>query len=112
MLNITMILGQMLNRLTRDGEGKLGPMWEDDPLSHPALQRMSLEELADLPFDRGPVHLDGPCGYRRESDSHEAADPKCPLGETRRTRRLAPGSRSASRRSFRLKSLPTRCVSR
>jgi hypothetical protein len=23
-----------------------------DPLSHPALQRMTLEELADLPFDR------------------------------------------------------------
>jgi hypothetical protein len=27
--------------------------WED-PLAHPALQRMSLEELADLPFERGP----------------------------------------------------------
>ena len=24
-----------------------------DPLSHPALQRMTLEELADLPLDRG-----------------------------------------------------------
>lgn len=26
----------------------------DDPLSHPALQRMTLEQLADLPFDRTP----------------------------------------------------------
>ncbi len=27
--------------------------WERDPLSHPAVQRMSLEQVADLPFDRG-----------------------------------------------------------
>jgi len=27
--------------------------WDRDPLSHPDLQRMTLEQLADLPFDRG-----------------------------------------------------------
>ena len=26
--------------------------WECDPLAHPALQRMSPDELADLPFER------------------------------------------------------------
>ncbi|WP_262270240.1 hypothetical protein [Microvirga yunnanensis] len=26
----------------------------DDPLSHPALRRITLEQLADLPFDRAP----------------------------------------------------------
>jgi hypothetical protein len=30
----------------------------DDPLSHPALQRMTLEQLADLPFDRGPASME------------------------------------------------------
>ncbi|RZS88245.1 hypothetical protein EV217_0628 [Phyllobacterium myrsinacearum] len=30
--------------------------WRRDPLSHPALQAMCLDELADLPFD--------PCGLR------------------------------------------------
>jgi hypothetical protein len=30
---------------------------ERDPLSHPALQRMTLEQLADLPFDRGSPPL-------------------------------------------------------
>lgn len=30
--------------------------WRRDPLSHPALQAMGLDELADLPFD--------PCGLR------------------------------------------------
>ena len=30
--------------------------WKRDPLSHPILQRMSLEQLADLPFDRGACH--------------------------------------------------------
>jgi|GEM_PF-3032841 len=33
--------------------------WRRDPLSHPDLQRMSLQELADLPFD--PTRIgDGP----------------------------------------------------
>jgi hypothetical protein len=29
--------------------------WCRDPLSHPALQAMRLDELADLPFDRCTV---------------------------------------------------------
>jgi hypothetical protein len=73
MLNMISILRQMLHRPSQEARGSLGIAWEDDPLAHPALRRMSLEELADLPFDRGTVHLDKPCGYRRESDSHEAA---------------------------------------
>lgn len=28
--------------------------WQQDPLTHPALRRMSPRALADLPFDRGP----------------------------------------------------------
>jgi hypothetical protein len=32
----------------------------DDPLSHPALQRMPPEQLADLPFDRGRASVE--CG--------------------------------------------------
>jgi len=38
--------------------------WERDPLSHPDLQRMTLEQLADLPFDRGPppTGLGDTCG--------------------------------------------------
>jgi hypothetical protein len=32
----------------------------DDPLSHPALQRMTPEQLADLPFDRGRASVE--CG--------------------------------------------------
>jgi len=27
--------------------------WAEDPLSHPALRNMTLEQLADLPFERG-----------------------------------------------------------
>ncbi len=27
------------------------PKWRSDPLSHPVLQSMSQEELADLPFE-------------------------------------------------------------
>jgi len=31
-------------------------MWRNDPLSHPDLQTMSLNQLADLPFDRTRNH--------------------------------------------------------
>jgi hypothetical protein len=31
--------------------------WYRDPLSHPAVDRMSERELADLPFDRGRKRL-------------------------------------------------------
>ncbi|PSH63916.1 MULTISPECIES: hypothetical protein [Phyllobacterium] len=30
--------------------------WYRDPLSHPALEAMELDELADLPFDPQAVH--------------------------------------------------------
>jgi hypothetical protein len=30
--------------------------WYRDPLSHPALEAMELDELADLPFDPRAVH--------------------------------------------------------
>jgi hypothetical protein len=43
----------------------------DDPLSHPAIRRMSLDELADLPMR--PV--------RRPSGA--AAGPACPAGRRR-----------------------------
>jgi hypothetical protein len=33
---------------------------ERDPLSHPSLQRMSLEQLADLPFERGSSSMEHP----------------------------------------------------
>ena len=36
----------------RDTAETLCRAWRRDPLSHPALQRMTLTELADLPFDR------------------------------------------------------------
>lgn len=34
--------------------------WRNDPLAHPVLERMSVRELADLPFDRpaSPVRFD------------------------------------------------------
>ena len=55
MLNLMPYLKILLPRpVLRDaGAGREAGAWED-PLSHPALQRMSLEELADLPFERGP----------------------------------------------------------
>jgi hypothetical protein len=47
----------------------------DDPLSHPALLRMTLEQLADLPFDRGIRSEE--CGSirteRSASSSHKEA---------------------------------------
>jgi hypothetical protein len=56
MLNFIPFLKTLMQRPGRyrargdDGSDK---EWEYDPLSHPALERMTLEELADLPFDRG-----------------------------------------------------------
>lgn len=49
-------LRKLLERLARSLEPK-DPLswkqeWEADPLSHPDLQRMTLEQLADLPFER------------------------------------------------------------
>ena len=53
MLNLISCLKHRLLSLIRD-DGGGREAWEDDPLSHPVLQGMSLEQLADLPFDRGP----------------------------------------------------------
>ena len=36
----------------RDRAEALCRAWRRDPLSHPALRKMTLTELADLPFDR------------------------------------------------------------
>ena len=55
MLNLMPYLKSLLPhpvQWVRDAAGEAGR--ECDTLSHPALQRMSLEELADLPFERGP----------------------------------------------------------
>ncbi|QDZ00437.1 hypothetical protein FQ775_08635 [Nitratireductor mangrovi] len=47
---------------TRAGASNKGENvpWRNDPLAHPALERMSMRELADLPFDRpaSPVRKD------------------------------------------------------
>lgn len=34
--------------------------WRRDPLAHPALEAMSVRELADLPFDRYRLLQDAP----------------------------------------------------
>jgi hypothetical protein len=55
MLNLISFLRAILPRpvqWAREAASEAGA-WESDSLAHPALQRMSLEELADLPFDRG-----------------------------------------------------------
>jgi hypothetical protein len=48
---------KLLERLARSLEPKDSlsskQEWEADPLAHPDLQRMTLERLADLPFERG-----------------------------------------------------------
>jgi len=53
MLNLMPYLKILLPRPVLWGAEREAGAWED-PLAHPALQRMSLEELADLPFERGP----------------------------------------------------------
>jgi hypothetical protein len=52
MLNLLVLAKQLLTARSRL---RNVDDWIDDPLSHPALQRMTLEQLADLPFDRGPT---------------------------------------------------------
>jgi len=55
MLNLMPFLRSILPhpaQWLRDAAGEAGG--ECDPLAHPALQRMSLDELADLPFEREP----------------------------------------------------------
>jgi hypothetical protein len=50
MLNLLALAKQLLTARSRLRDVDA---WIDDPLSHPTLQRMTLEQLADLPFDRG-----------------------------------------------------------
>ena len=56
MLNLHTLLGRVRHLLSpvREGEA-VCPGGEWDPLSHPALQRMSLEQLADLPIEPEPL---------------------------------------------------------
>lgn len=52
MLNLMPFLRSILPhpaQWLRDTAGEA--RWECDPLAHPAVQRMSLDELADLPFE-------------------------------------------------------------
>jgi hypothetical protein len=70
MLNVISFLRAILPRPVqwmREAASEAGP-WECDPLAHPALQRMSPEELADLPFDREsyPPPTASACGIGRQ----------------------------------------------
>lgn len=64
---------KLLERLARSLETKDSLSWEKeweaDPLSHPDLQRMPLEQLADLPFERGipQANTDRAIGPSQES---------------------------------------------
>jgi hypothetical protein len=61
MLNLPAIVKQLFS-----GQSQGKDEWIDDPLSHPALQRMTLEHLADLPFDRGtPADRRTSCATKR-----------------------------------------------
>ncbi len=64
MLNrVRAALGRLRRALSgqrRPAAGR-GPDWGRDPLSHPELRAMSLQELADLPFAPAPSS-DPPCG--------------------------------------------------
>ena len=54
MLNLICFFKTRIFRTERSRQARLSEQaqWERDPLSHPVLARMSLHELADLPFDR------------------------------------------------------------
>jgi len=60
MLKLSAILRRVAHLLPKISEDMTcwGEEWNKDPLSHPALQRMTLEELADLPFEREPARPD------------------------------------------------------
>ncbi len=53
MLNPRKLLERLARSLEPHDPLSLKKEWETDPLSHPDLQRMTLEQLADLPFERG-----------------------------------------------------------
>lgn len=54
MLNqLRKLLGSLYRRVREGqaGDRNRRPSWCSDPLSHPELEQMSLDQLADLPFD-------------------------------------------------------------
>lgn len=55
MLNLHTLIGRLRHSKSRllDNSRQCARPWAEDPLSHPALRNMTLEQLADLPFDRG-----------------------------------------------------------
>jgi hypothetical protein len=56
-MRILRLLTQKLRRIRDRSPEKVRDCWRDewsrDPLSHPAVRNMTLEQLADLPFARG-----------------------------------------------------------
>ena len=55
MLNQPSFLKERLRRIfsgLQSADANDSEIWRNDPLSHPELQKMSLNQLADLPFDR------------------------------------------------------------
>jgi len=64
MMNLMSWLNRLVHTRTMKWEAEARLERERDPLSHPALQRMSLEQLADLPLERGEPpdqHAGGRC---------------------------------------------------
>jgi hypothetical protein len=56
-MRILLPLADRLRRIWQRSSGRVRECcrdeWSKDPLSHPALRNMTLEQLADLPFERG-----------------------------------------------------------
>jgi len=57
MLNPRKLLERLVRSLKPHDPPSWEKEWEADPLSHPDLQRMTLEQLADLPFERGGIPM-------------------------------------------------------
>ena len=59
MIKLFSLLLRLVTATRASNKGENVP-WRKDPLAHPALERMSMRELADLPFDRpaSPVRKD------------------------------------------------------
>jgi hypothetical protein len=85
MMNFRSWLKQRLHRRSTDWEVVAQLELARDPLSHPALQQMSLEQLADLPFERGiatprsaSIAAAGPEPRLGTDRQHRATDPEHP----------------------------------
>jgi hypothetical protein len=56
-MRILRLLTQKLRRIRHRSPEMVRDCWRDewsrDPLSHPAVRSMTLEQIADLPFERG-----------------------------------------------------------